>query len=146
MIKPPIYNPPETMNSLAFQLLVIVSIRPVMGNAQLWRPALISLPVDLIYSYTFNVDQTWGTLSVDPSDTPPKKKVYIIIIPSFVFVLLLCLFRSQVTFLVFLLWIVFFLYYCIVEGSLRLKHFIAVALIVVNMTNKRSWKIATSFV
>ena len=30
-----------------------------------------------------------------------------------------------------------FLYYCIVEGSLRLTHFIAVALIVVNMTNKQ---------
>ena len=30
------------------------------------------------------------------------------------------------------------LYYCNVEGSLRLKHFIAVALIVVNMTHKPS--------
>ena len=37
------------------------------------------------------------------------------------------------------------LYYCLVEGSLRLKLFIAVALIVVNMTNKPPGKTASSF-
>ena len=36
------------------------------------------------------------------------------------------------------------LYYCIVEGSLRLRNLIAVALIAVNMTNEPLWKIATS--
>ena len=38
------------------------------------------------------------------------------------------------------------LYYCIAEGSLRLKHLIAIALIVVNVTNELSLETATSSV